>query len=130
MTATEKKYLIKRLDDIARHHTYNIKMVIIEKEKTITYKELWALIIAGKLKPIEERENSKRRYKDREINNTNYIHLTFNINKYISAPVYKLNYDEARIKIYEECTRVKDEIMLGSSKKGLELIKAFQKKKF
>lgn len=128
MTATEKKYIITRLDDIARHHENNIKHVIIKKEKTITYEELWSLITNGKLKPMEEREDSKKRYAD---NNTyNYLHLTFNIDKYVSRPKYKLDYNDTRIKIYKECTRIKDEIMLGSSKEGLKLIKVFQKKKF
>jgi len=129
MTATEKKYIITRLDDIARHHENNIKHVIIKKEKTITYKELWSLIMDGKLKPrTTAHVNSEIIFATKE--KDNHLYLAFNIDKYVSRPKYKLDYNDTRIKIYKECTRIKDEIMLGSSKEGLKLIKVFQKKKF
>lgn len=125
MNLQEKKYLMKRIDEITQTkiQAFGFKRTVIKKAITMTHEELYELVLNKKIKPVKNTNHIC------SYGTTTYADLTFIVDKYVNRIKYSDD-SATRIKIYAEATKIKDQIMLGSAEEGLKMIKAFTKKKF
>ena len=111
MNATEKKYLMTRIEELKNEKLTQFRKENMDSSKT--FKAKWALVKAGKVslrKDVNQQNDS--------------AFNEFDFSKYPEA--HSIPYWETPVELAIEVTRIKDEIMLGSAEKAQKLLKSFE----
>ena len=120
MTATEKKYLISRIDVMVREKSSMVREKLYNGYTPLTHKDRINLILKGKVKML-----SKVKLDKASSYNLEYVKNVFDFSKFEQNKSINKLISEAQDKIQIEALRVKDTVMLGSEKEALKLLKEF-----
>jgi len=111
MTASEKNYLMKRVDEIAAKKQTEIREKKQNNPSVFNLK--YALVKAGKVKLCKN------------VNRANdHAFSEYDFSKHPECTAYP--YWQVPAELSEEVTRIKDEIMLGTTDKAHKLLKSFE----
>ncbi len=125
MNHTQKKYAMERVQVIAIDKVEAIKKAMpIIPTKTLNYRKALRLIKTGAVKLVANPNKALDSYAD--------FTDVFDFKDYHDFDYRGVRHDTKGLKektdvVWDECTRIKDQIMLGDAEEALKLIQAFEK---
>jgi len=121
MNQTQKKYALERIDILTIQKLKKLRTKYTRQSKSLTNKERYNLIKAGKVPMRSEKEFDKFNYQKDRVNNV------FVFSKYEwDTTLNTKEYNPRKEKILNESQKIKDQIMLGDAEKALKMIQEFE----
>jgi hypothetical protein len=122
MNATQRKYLIQRINDICYHKRAALQKKYWVEAKEASNKTIYDALKKGKIKLRPEKEiaflNSNSRFHN--------LDSFFDLSEYRLSGHYKEGFVKATRELVDRANELKDQVMLGGAEEALVMLKGFE----